>query len=68
MADCQYSTMRLKARGLAQHGGPPGWLEKSDPACVILYMVDLLFSYLTGCPDRSCPTCVLMEFLAAVIK
>jgi hypothetical protein len=20
------------ARGLAQHGGPPGWLEESDPA------------------------------------
>jgi hypothetical protein len=25
-------TMRPKARGLAQHGGPPGWLEGSDPA------------------------------------
>jgi hypothetical protein len=24
--------MRPKARGLAQQGGPPGWLEKSDPA------------------------------------
>jgi hypothetical protein len=24
--------MRPKARGLAQHGGPPGWLEESDPA------------------------------------
>jgi hypothetical protein len=23
--------MKLKARGLAQHGGPPGWLEESDP-------------------------------------
>jgi hypothetical protein len=22
--------MRLKARGLAQHGAPPGWLEESD--------------------------------------
>jgi hypothetical protein len=22
----------MKARGLAQHGGPPGWLEESDPA------------------------------------
>jgi hypothetical protein len=21
-----------KARGLAQHGDPPGWLEESDPA------------------------------------
>ncbi len=24
-------------RGLTQHGGPPGWLEESDPAGVILY-------------------------------
>ncbi len=24
--------MRPKARWLAQHGGPPGWLEESDPA------------------------------------
>ncbi len=24
--------MRPKARGLAQHGGPPGWLAESDPA------------------------------------
>ncbi len=23
--------MRPKARELAQHGGPPGWLEESDP-------------------------------------
>ena len=23
-------TMRPKARGLAQHGGPSGWLEESD--------------------------------------
>ncbi len=24
--------MRPKARGLAKHGGPPGWLKQSDPA------------------------------------
>jgi hypothetical protein len=24
--------MRPKAGGLSQHGGPPGWLEESDPA------------------------------------
>jgi hypothetical protein len=24
--------MRSKARVLAQHGGPPGWLEERDPA------------------------------------
>ncbi len=29
---CQLWAMRLKARWLAQHGGPPGWLEESDPA------------------------------------
>jgi hypothetical protein len=23
--------MRPKARALAQHGGPPGWLEESNP-------------------------------------
>ncbi len=32
--------MSPKARGLAQHGGPPGWLEESDPAGVILYSMD----------------------------
>jgi hypothetical protein len=46
--------MRSKARGLAQHGGPPGWLEESDPAGVILYVMDgwchLPFPYSTGCP------------------
>jgi hypothetical protein len=31
---------RPKARGLAQHGSPPGWLEESDPAGVILYVMD----------------------------
>jgi len=51
--------MRPKARGLAQHGGPPGWLEESDPAGVILYVMDgpyrLLFPYRAGCPGRNCP-------------
>jgi hypothetical protein len=27
-------------RGLAQHGTPPGWLEESDPAGVILFVMD----------------------------
>jgi hypothetical protein len=32
---------RPKARGLTQHGGPPGWLEESGPADgVILYVMD----------------------------
>jgi hypothetical protein len=30
--DCMHNPMRPKARGLAQNAGPPGWLEKSDPA------------------------------------
>ncbi len=45
--------MRPKARGLAQHGGTPGWLEESDPAGVIMYLMDgpyhLPFPYRTGC-------------------
>ncbi len=61
--------MRPKARELVLHGGPPGWLEESDPAGVILYVTDGPyppdFSVLyRGCPDRSCK---LMEFPAAVI-
>ncbi len=33
--------MRSKARGLAQHGDPPGWLKESDPAAgVILHVMD----------------------------
>jgi hypothetical protein len=31
--------MRPIARGLVQHGGPPGWPEESDPAGVILYVM-----------------------------
>jgi hypothetical protein len=54
----QVYTMRPKARGLTQHGGPPGWLEESYPAGVILFMMygpyRLPFPYRTGCPDRSC--------------
>jgi hypothetical protein len=54
--------MRPKARGLAQHDGPPSWLEESDPADVIFYLMDrpyrLPFLYRTGCPDRL-PSCDL---------
>ncbi len=35
-----YIVMRPKARGLAQHGGLPGWLEESDPAGVILLVME----------------------------
>ncbi len=51
--------MRPKARGLAQHGSPPSWLEEDDPAGTILYVMDepypMPFPYRTGCLDRSCP-------------
>jgi hypothetical protein len=61
--------MRPKDRGLVQHGGPPGWLEESDQAGVILYAMDgpyrLPFPYRTGCPHRG--GCELMEFPAAVL-
>jgi hypothetical protein len=41
---------RPKARGLAQHGGPPGWLEESDPAgCDGRPMPPALTDY-TTCP------------------
>jgi len=29
--------MRPQTRGLAQYGGPPSWMEESDPAGGILY-------------------------------
>jgi hypothetical protein len=59
--------MRPKVRGLTQHGGPPGWLEESIPAGVTDGPYHRHFPYCTGCPDRSCPACELMEFSAAVI-
>jgi hypothetical protein len=49
------SPRRPKARGLAQHNGPPGWLEEVDPASVIFYVYRLSFPYHTGCPDKNCP-------------
>jgi hypothetical protein len=32
--------MRPKARGLVQHGGPPGWQEERDQAGVVLFVMD----------------------------
>jgi hypothetical protein len=50
--------MMPKARGVVRHGGLPGWLEESDLAGVILYVLDgphrLPFPYCTCCPDRDC--------------
>ncbi len=62
----RWGTMRPKARWLAQHGGPPGWLEGCDLAGVILYVMDgpcrLPFPYRTGCPDGSCPAVCWWNF------
>jgi hypothetical protein len=41
--------MRPKARGLAQHGGPPGWLEETDPSGCD-FVRDELMNY-TTCPS-----------------
>jgi hypothetical protein len=42
-------SMIPKARGLAQHGGPPGWLEESDPAgCDFVLDGRFIPSALTG--------------------
>jgi hypothetical protein len=46
----------MKARGMAQHGGPPGWLVESDLVGVILEVMD--GPYRNGCPNRSCPAAI----------
>jgi hypothetical protein len=58
--------MRPKASGLAHHGGPPSWLEESDPPGVILYR--LSFPYRTGCLDRSCPAASRWNFQLMLYK
>ncbi len=34
-----FAPMKTKTKGLAQQGGPPGWLEESKPASVIMYVM-----------------------------
>jgi hypothetical protein len=55
-----------KAKGLAEYGGPPGRLKESDPAGVILYVMDgpyrLPFPYHTGCLDGCYPAARLWNF------
>jgi hypothetical protein len=50
---------------------PSGWLEESDPAGVILYVMDgpyhLLFQYRTGWALTGAASGALMAFPAAVI-
>ncbi len=52
--------MRPKARGLAQHGGPPGWLKESDLAGVILYALLSAISVLYRLPWQKLPSCEQM--------
>jgi hypothetical protein len=59
--------VRPKARGLVQHGGPPGRLEESDPAGVMVGPYPPAFSILYRLPGQELPSCELMEFPAAVI-
>ncbi len=60
--------MRPKARVLAQHGGPPGWLEAAG---VILHVMDGPYPPAFCVPYRSprqeLPSVKLIEFPAAVI-
>jgi hypothetical protein len=50
-------------RELTQHGGQPGWLEKSDQSGVILYVMGhTVLVALTELPSGE-----LIEFPAAVI-
>jgi hypothetical protein len=52
--DCKCNTVggnqqvqELKMRPKAQHGGPPGWLEESDPAGCDFYVMEVH----AACPD-----------------
>jgi hypothetical protein len=54
--------MRPKARGLAQHGGPPGWLEESDPAVWFCTWWTGHTACRTNCPYRRCPVASWWNF------
>ncbi len=64
----EFQAIKLKAKGLAQNGGPTGW---RDPAGVILYVKDGPY---TTCPFRpnrlpwqELLSCELTKFPAAVL-
>ncbi len=63
--------MRPKAREMTQHGGPPGWLDKSDPARWVLRwdrrsMPPSLMDR-TACPGLELLSCELLTNPAAVV-
>jgi hypothetical protein len=53
--------MSPRARGLAQHGGSPGWLEKSDPAGVIFVRMAVRPAFSVPLPSQE-----LIEFPAVI--
>ncbi len=62
--------MRQKARGLAQHGGLPGWLEQSDPPPFIICfdgqsMPPAPMDH-TACPSLGMLSCELLVIPATV--
>jgi hypothetical protein len=62
---CRVKSLYMK-RFWAQHCGPPGWLDESDPAGVIVYVMGWLYSlpfpYCTGSHSRSCPAASWWNF------
>jgi hypothetical protein len=55
--------MRPMARGQTQHGGPPGWLEESDPAGVIFYVMNgPAVSVPCRLPGQELPSCELKKY------
>jgi hypothetical protein len=61
--------MRPKARGMSQYGGPPGWLEESEPAgCDFVRdgrSMPLTLTDRTACPGLELLSCEHLEIPAA---
>ncbi len=63
------SPMRPKAREMTQHGGPPGWLEESNPSrwalCCDGRSMPPSLTDPTACPGLELLSCKLLEHPAA---
>jgi len=60
--------VRPNARGLDQHGGPPGRLEESDPAGCDLNVMDGPPPALIACPGWSITKCTLNTVMSYVTQ
>ncbi len=61
-------TMRPKAREMTQHGGPPGWLEESDPTrCCDGRSMPHSLTDRIDCPGLDLLSCELLANLAAAV-